>query len=66
MKVNLYVEYKGKKASSKELIEKVKDIWKEDGGKVKDLVNIDIYCKPEEGKCYYVINEDQSGSFPIG
>lgn len=65
MKSNFFVEYKGKKANSKELLDKVKEIWKEDGGKVKDLVSIDVYVKPEEEMCYYVINENKTGSFPM-
>lgn len=65
MKTNLCVEYQGKKISNKEITDKVKDLWKEEGGKVKDLQSIDIYCKPEEGKCYYVINEEKTGSFTM-
>lgn len=65
MKSNLFVEYKGKQVSSKELLDKVKEVWKEQGGKVKDLKNIDLYCKPEEGMCYYVIDEKETGKFPM-
>ena len=63
MKTNLYVEYQDRKVNTKSLSERVKEIWKEQGGKVKDLETLDIYYKPEENMCYYVINEDIKGSF---
>lgn len=65
MKTNVYVEYSGSKKDIKALTDTVKEIWKEKGGKVKDLSNIDIYYKPEEGMCYYVINHTEEGSFCV-
>lgn len=65
MKANVTVEFQGKKVSDKILIDKVKETWKEAGNKVKDIKTIDIYLKPEESMCYYVINEKENGSFPV-
>ncbi len=65
MKTNLYVEYQEGKVNTKNLSERVKEIWKEQGGKVKDLETLDIYYKPEESMCYYVINEDIKGGFAV-
>lgn len=65
MKANVTVEFQGKKVSDKILIDKVKETWKEVGNKVKDIKTIDIYLKPEESMCYYVINEKENGSFPV-
>ncbi len=31
----------------------------------KDIKNLDIYVKPEEGKAYYVVNNDITGSFDL-
>ena len=31
----------------------------------KDIKNLDIYVKPEEGKAYYVVNNDLTGNFDI-
>ena len=31
----------------------------------KDIKNLDIYVKPEEGKAYYVVNNDVTGSFDL-
>ncbi len=63
MRTEIYVEVGGKKTYSKTLVDTVKEIWKAEGNKVKDLENIELYFKPEESKCYYVINSDVKGYF---
>lgn len=65
MKTNCYVEYHNRKVLSQDMIDTVKEIWKQDGGLVKDIDTIDIYIKPEEGMCYYVINGNNIGSFQM-
>lgn len=65
MKSNVNVEFQGKKISDKILIDKVKENWKQAGNKVKDVKTIDIYLKPEENMCYYVINEEENGKFLV-
>ncbi|MDF2821925.1 MAG: hypothetical protein K0R15_2373 [Clostridiales bacterium] len=63
MKSTLYVEYQGNKTNTDEFVTQIKKLWIEAGNKVKDIKNIEIYYKPEENKCYFVVNEDFSGSF---
>lgn len=63
MKSTLYVEYQGVKTKTDDFISEIKKIWIEAGNKIKDIKDIEMYYKPEENKCYYVINEDFSGSF---
>lgn len=65
MQTNFYIEYHGKKELYKKMVETIKDIWRKKGCKVKDLNNLDIYYKPEEGMCYYVINNEEEGNFPV-
>ena len=65
MKLDLYIEAYGNKIEHKVIIEKVKEIWKADGNKVKDLANLEIYYKPEEQKCYYIINGEINGCFSV-
>ncbi len=65
MKSSFYVEFAGKKVLEKDLLDKAKEIWKEDGNKVKDLNTLDLYYKPEENSCYYVFNETVSGKFEV-
>lgn len=63
----LFVEFSGKQVSEKELINGAKQVWKDNGNKVKDLVSTNLYYKPEESKCYFVMNEglenELTGSF---
>ena len=54
MKSELYVQFKGNSVDTKKLMETAKEIWKSEGNKIKDLDTVELYCKPEEGRCYYV------------
>ena len=67
IKENMFVEFKGIQISQKEVFAKARDEWKKSGNKVKDLSSVNVYYKPEEGKCYYVMNKDSddemTGSF---
>ena len=65
MKVDLFIEVNEHQVLSKDLVEKVKEIWKEEGNKVKDLQNLELYYKPLEQTCYYVINGTQKGSITL-
>ena len=64
MKSELYVQFKGNSVDTKKLMETAKEIWKSEGNKIKDLDTVELYCKPEEGRCYYVFNgEGAADSF---
>lgn len=61
----VYLQYAGKEFSSKDLTARVKEIWKEMGKKAADLKDIKVYVKPEENAAYYVINNEETGSFGL-
>jgi len=65
MRVDYYVELNGEQTDCKKLSDIVKEIWKSEGNLVKDLDSVEIYFKPEEKKCYYVINGTSKGEFEI-
>lgn len=65
MKNNLYIESHGFQVLEKDIVDKAKEIWKNDGNKVKDLLSMDLYYKPDEKKCYYVFNETIKGYFEV-
>ena len=65
MKTDMYVELDGNQVACKQLVEKAKEVWKESGGKVKDLTHLDLYYKPQENACYYVMNDDMKGDFQV-
>ncbi|MCL2235381.1 MAG: DUF6465 family protein [Defluviitaleaceae bacterium] len=63
MKINYFVELMGKRVGCKDLSDTVKDIWKAEGNPSKNLKSMEIYYKPEEKMCYYVINGENQGGF---
>jgi len=69
LKESMYIEFKGSQISQKDLFVKARHEWKNKGNKVKDLATVNIYYKPEEQMCYYVMNEglknEMTGSFEI-
>lgn len=65
MKLDLFIELNGKKTDHKVLKEKVKEDWKSAGNKVKDLQTLEMYYKPDEDSCYYIINGTTKGKITI-
>ena len=65
MKTSMYVEYQGLQFEEKDIIAKVKELWVNDGNKIKDIKELKLYIKPEEATVYYVINEETSGKIDL-
>lgn len=63
--LDFFVEFDGKQVLHKDLVEKIKDVWKESGKFVKDIKALEIYYKPSENTCYFVINQKEKGSIPV-
>ncbi len=61
MKKKLCIEYGEKKVMESDIINEVKRIWRDDNKLVKDIKTLDLYLKPEENKCYYVVNNQDKG-----
>ena len=65
IKAGLTIQYGGKSYSQEELMKIAKDVWEFDlKKKVGDLKSVELYVKPEENICYYVMN-DETGSFAL-
>ena len=65
---NVYVEYYGTqmKLEVEDYEEKVKDLWLNDWKRLaKDLKEMDLYIKPEDGKVYFVINGTEHGAIDL-
>ena len=43
----------------------VKKNWKESGKKLSEIVDLDIYVKPEEATDYYVVNKETEGKIDL-
>ena len=65
MKANINIEFYGKTISAKDLEDEAKLVWKEEGIKIKDMRELDLYYKPEDGNCYYVVNGTDKGRFHV-
>jgi hypothetical protein len=63
MKAELFVEFRGRQVDCSQFGETAKEIWKAGGNKVKDIKSLQLYYKPEEAACYYIINDSEKGSF---
>lgn len=65
MKTTLFVEYGQNQRDDKALVAKVKEIWVNEGNKIKDIDTLNLYVKPEEDSVYYVVNETFSGKISL-
>lgn len=62
----IFVQFRGREVSSKDVLENVKKIWTDEMGKKdKALKDVKLYIKPEENKVYYVINGDVTGAIGL-
>lgn len=65
-KSEIHIQFSNKSYGQDDLVKIAKDVWKYDlKQKVGDLEKVELYVKPEEGKVYYVMNKDFTGSFDI-
>lgn len=60
MKMNFCIQYQGKEYKEQDIVDKIKQQWKNEGNKIGDMKTLDIYLKVEEGKAYYVVNGEIS------
>ena len=59
--VELHVQFGGKEVSYTDLVNRIKEMWKEQGKRETSMKSLNIYVKPDEFKAYYVINEEITG-----
>ena len=65
-KQTVYVQFAGKEVTTTDVIAMVKKVWTEEmGNKVKDMIDVKVYIKPEESAAYYVINDEVTGSIQL-
>ncbi|MEG1958168.1 MAG: DUF6465 family protein [Lachnospiraceae bacterium] len=63
---SMHIEIADKTFTQEDFIKTVKDIWKCDlSREISEIKSIDLYVKPEDSKVYYVINNEETGSFCI-
>lgn len=65
MKSKMVLQYEGSDMLVNELERRVKAEWRAEGYKSKDIKELEMYIKPEDGQVYFVINEIFTGSIPL-
>lgn len=64
--VKMAIQFADKNYTSEDLTKIANDVWVYDYGKdAAELKDIQLYVKPEEGKVYYVFNNEIAGDFVI-
>lgn len=62
----IFIQFGGKEVYAKDIETSIRNIWTEElGRKEAELEDMKVYIKPEEGKAYYVINGDVTGSVEL-
>ncbi len=65
MASSIFVEFHGNQIDTAIQMNRLKEIWKEQGGKIKDLKDVNLYINVEQNQVFYVINGDITGSFEV-
>lgn len=66
VKEKVYLQFMGREICTDDIMKKVKENWtKVLKNKVGDMKSVTLSVKPEEGKAYFVINDDVTGSVEL-
>lgn len=65
MKEKIYIQTNEQEQEISFLKSAAKKEWKSAGNLLKDIKSMDFYIKPNENKCYYLINEKFDGSIDL-
>jgi hypothetical protein len=65
IKTEFFVEFGDEKISMDQIALLVKDRWKAEGKLLKDIKSVELYLKPQERACYYVINQNINGAVSV-
>lgn len=58
----VYIQFQETEITQKDVIERVKQAFTNEGNQEKDINTLDAYVKPEERKIYFVINHNYTGT----
>ena len=65
IKQQFILQFDGQEADLSAIEANIKQAWKDAGNKVSDIAALDIYVKPQEGKAYYVVNNEIEGKVDL-
>lgn len=58
-----YFEFNGMQINSDEMIERTKEAYLAEGGKLEDVKSVKVYINANERRAYYVINGQAESKF---
>lgn len=61
----IYVQFQELEVTTKEIVDKAKQIYIAEGHRESSIKSLRLYIKPDEHKAYYVINEKMTGSIEL-
>lgn len=59
----VYFEYMGEQFLSNDLVDRIKEEWKNEGHRIASIKSLRVYVSPEDRKAYYVINDKAEGKY---
>lgn len=59
----VFFEYGGDQILTEDIVERIKNTYKEEGHRISSIKSLRVYINPEERKAYYVINDKAEGKF---
>lgn len=59
----VFFEYEGDQILTEDIVERIKNTYKEEGHRISSIKSLRVYINPEERKAYYVINDKADGKF---
>lgn len=65
VETDVYVQYGPLEVKAKDVVEKVKNVYKESGKNIDDINTLKVYIKPEDNAAYYVINDEENGKVEL-
>ena len=63
IELETYFEFNGIQINSDEMIERTKEAYLAEGGKIEDIKSVKIYINANERRAYYVINGEAENKF---
>ena len=62
---HMVLQFNGREFDLDAIEANVKKNWKDSGKKLSEIVDLDIYVKPEEATVYYVVNKEIEGKVEL-
>ena len=60
-KKNIIIQYQGRERTEQHLLEQIRQDAARQGAPDDDIMELDVYVKPEEHSVFYVINKETEG-----